>query len=513
MGTAVTDRPASAERDFGFGRVLDYLPSVPLCGAITLVLIGFWLLRSLPTHYWLDETATYWTVSGGLKNLTARCVVFPLSIPYALLIMGLQRVFGIGEAVARIPSLIAIVAATFILFREAKSQWGSAAGWFAAVLFVANPDVQFLAVEARPYALALLFAVLSTSLLPRFFASPGYRSGALYALSAALMLNLHLLFGILLAAHFAYAVFEWRRGRAPAARYVLVSLALLAVLASPVALQLWILRGSSHAHSFAPLPGLQDLTIAYFPIPVMIAILGAAGCAILLCRDVALGPLTYPAELILAGLVAFIPPALCFLMSRAFKIGLFLSRYWISNAGGLAIVCGALIGRIRPISIARAAMLCVVFFQAVSLFTLISTGQGHTLHRGDWASAVTFLDRNTASDGAPVLMRSQYIESDFNRLDPVNDNPMFSQLSRYPSRSRIIGVSASLNERDVQSKLDSILNSPAFPGRMLLVSLDGPNPMDQLVEFVAGRLGPAFSLREIAGFDGVHVLEFRKVSQ
>jgi mannosyltransferase len=513
MGTIATGRQATAERDSGLERLLAYLPGVSVGGAIALFFIGFWLLRSLPSHYWLDETATFWTVSGGLKNLAARCVVFPLSIPYALLVMGLQRVFGTGEAVARIPSLISIALAAFILFRDVKVRWGSTAGWFAAVLFVSQPEVLFIADEARPYALALLFALLSTSLLLRFFAHPGYLFGTLYALSAALMLHLHILFGTVLAAHFAYAVFEWRRGRAPAARYLLASVALLAVLASPVALQLRALRQNPQAHSFAGNPGFTDLITAYFPFPVMIAVLATAGCAILLRPDVMLIPASYSSELLLAGLVAFVPPAMCFVAAKALRSGLFLSRYWVCYAGGLAISCGALIGRIRPTSVARAAMLCIAFYEVSSVSTLLSTSQGHTMHRGDWASAVAFVDRNTAPDGAPVLMRSQYVESDFNPPEPVSDNPMFSQLSRYPSRSHIIGVSASLNEPDVQSKLDSIQSSPAFGGRLLLVSFDGPRSLASLVEFMAGRLGPAFRLRSLADFDGVHVLEFRRSAQ
>ena len=121
-----------------------------------------------------------------------------------------------------------------------------------------------------------------------------------------------------------------------------------------------------------------------------------------------------------------------------------------------------------------------------------------------------FVDQNTAGDGAPTLVRSQYIESDFNPIEPVNDNPMFSQFVPYHSRSHLVGVRATLNEAEVEQTLNGVLNGSAFPGRVLLMSYDGPKPLAPLVTVLAGRLGPAFSLRELGDFDGIHVLEFRK---
>src|SRR5215469_18242865 len=87
------------------GGFLKYLPSVALCGVAVLLVTALWLVRTLGSAYWLDETGTYWATNGGLKEIPARCAVLPLSLLYAWLILGLRTLFGSGEAVARVPSL------------------------------------------------------------------------------------------------------------------------------------------------------------------------------------------------------------------------------------------------------------------------------------------------------------------------------------------------------------------------------------------------------------------------
>jgi hypothetical protein len=376
---------------------------------------------------------------------------------------------------------------------------------------VSVPEVLFLAGDARPYAPGLLFATLSTTLLLRFFARPGYASAALYALTAALMVHMQILFGLVVAAHLLFAGLQWRRGGSPMVRYLAAALVLLIAFAGPaVALRMLSIGGHPEAHSYAGPPGVLNLAEAFFPIPVMAAILGAAAAVMVLAADIGIPHAGYSDELILAGLVALIPPLLCFVAARALHLGLFLGRYYVGYAVGLAVCCGALLGPLRSGRAAKLAMICIALFQVASLGSLIANAQGHTMHRGDWAAAVAFVDQNTAADGAPVLIRSQYVESDFNPVEPVSGNPMFSQLVRYPSRSRMTGLRATLNEADVEQALNSIRNSGAFQGRLLLMSYDGPKSLDILLTFLAGRLGPAFTLREIGDFDGIHVLEFRQ---
>jgi len=493
------------------GGFLKYLPSVALCGVAVLLVTALWLVRTLGSAYWLDETGTYWATNGGLKEIPARCVVFPMSLLYAWLILAVRTLFGSGEAVARIPSVLSIALAVYVMFRNVRVRWGSNAAWIAAAVFVSIPEVTSLAGDARPYALGLLFTVLSTSLLLRFFQRPSYQSAALYALAAALMVHMQLLYGAVLLAHLLYAALQLRRGRLPNIGYVATAVALLAVLMIPVALQLRSMAGHSGSHSFAPMPGAYDLVSAYFPIPVMTAILGAAIAGILLTADSQSAPSRPSDELVLAGLVAFIPPFLCFLASRLTHLGLFLGRYFVGYAAGLAVCSGVLLASVRSGRAARAVMISIALFQLTSLGLLIrNRAQGHTMHRGDWAAAVKFVDQNTAADGAPALVRSQYIESDFNPIEPVNDNPMFSQFAPYPSRSHLAGLRATLNEAEVERTLNGVLSGSGFPGRFLLMSYDSPKPLAPLVTFLAGHLGPAFSLRELGDFDGIHVLEFRK---
>src|ERR1035441_4150838 len=88
----------------------------------------------------------------------------------------------------------------------------------------------------------------------------------------------------------------------------------------------------------------------------------------------------------------------------------------------------------RPAWVDLATRVMAVALLGFHLFNLpFALTRSHTYDLGDWASALAFVDRNTATDRAPVLIRSQYIESDTLSLVPVEDNPLFSQLSFYHS--------------------------------------------------------------------------------
>jgi len=155
---------------------------------------------------WRDEAAT---ISGSQRPLGAILAMMAnqdaVHGPYYLLMHPVIAAGGISAATLRLPSLIAMCLAaglTAALARRLAVGSGlpgaQAVGLIAGLVLVAVPLTTRYAQEARPYALATLFAVLATYLLVRAVERPRPLPWALYA-TALLLTGLFNLFAVLLA--------------------------------------------------------------------------------------------------------------------------------------------------------------------------------------------------------------------------------------------------------------------------------------------------------------------------
>ncbi len=251
---------------------------------------------------WRDEAAT---ISGSQRPLGA---IMSLTLhqdavhgAYYLLMHAVIAVAGTSETALRSPSLIAMCLAaglTAALGRRLAQRSGLPApaltGLLAGLLLAAVPLTTRYAQEARPYALATLFAVLATYLLVR--ASAGVRWPWWAGYAAALTLTgLFNLFAVLLAVAHGLSLLAARSRSVPAQeqpevrtpladgtlRRWLVSCALTAVLLAPLAVlsvrqsaQLnWVTRPDPS--TVATL--IRDFSGTTLLIPV-IALLGLLGC-------------------------------------------------------------------------------------------------------------------------------------------------------------------------------------------------------------------------------------------
>ena len=113
----------------------------------------------------------------------------------------LATLAGTSPIALRLPSTLAMVVAAAlvaVLGARLRDRW---TGLLAGLIFALVPATSRYAQEARPYALAVLFAVLATLLLLRYQQRPGPRTGGWYAVSIALLGASHLLGLLLLLAH------------------------------------------------------------------------------------------------------------------------------------------------------------------------------------------------------------------------------------------------------------------------------------------------------------------------
>ncbi|MGN9916995.1 glycosyltransferase family 39 protein [Micromonospora palomenae] len=162
---------------------------------------------------WRDELATWSAVTrplGDLLRLTG--TVDAATGPYYVLMHGWVRIFGDSATALRLPSALAMAGAAGLTAVLGRWLLGTRAGLLAGLLFAVLPGTSRYAQEARPYALASLFAVLATLLLVAALRRPAWTRWAGYATAVAALGLTHLLALTLLAAHAAVVLVAWWRG-------------------------------------------------------------------------------------------------------------------------------------------------------------------------------------------------------------------------------------------------------------------------------------------------------------
>ncbi|MEU4717737.1 glycosyltransferase family 39 protein, partial [Micromonospora purpureochromogenes] len=166
---------------------------------------------------WRDELATWSATTrplGDLLRLTG--TVDAATGPYYLLMHGSVRLFGDSATALRLPSALAMAGAAGLTAVLGRWLLGARAGLLAGLLLAVLPGTSRYAQEARPYALASLFAVLATLLLVAALRRPGWTRWAGYAAAVAALGLTHLLALTLLAAHAAVVLVAWWHGPAAA---------------------------------------------------------------------------------------------------------------------------------------------------------------------------------------------------------------------------------------------------------------------------------------------------------
>src|SRR5450755_474080 len=77
-----------------------------------LVALSVWFL-AVRSPLWLDETVSYWSIAGGFRQIWARSVEANSFPAYFYILWFTNAVLGGNEIVLRIPSILAMLAATY----------------------------------------------------------------------------------------------------------------------------------------------------------------------------------------------------------------------------------------------------------------------------------------------------------------------------------------------------------------------------------------------------------------
>jgi len=402
---AAPRRLRSAGWDLGLSRRgLKLLPGVLLA----LCVFRLWLMP-LSSSLWVDEMATQFVVRNGPADPSLGVAPqVPASVYYTLPRTA-ENFFGTSEIAQRIPSVLAMGAALWLIALIARAVIHPDAGWFAVFACLLLRDFDYQAADARPYALGTFVVCASLWFLMRWLDSARWRDGVLFAGLGALLWRVHLIFWPIYGVFAIYAVIRvmrrhtsvgWRR---IAAVFTVMGICLLPVLSGALAL-----NREAGSHVVVPPPTVADL-VASLKLGLITAVCAAAAWISRWLGWPRVERTLSPGALGLILAWWLCDPICLFAFSRLTGNSVFVSRYLYVALPGTALAATAAAGAFIP---AR-------YWKALSapagLATLIVLGQWNhwavAHHNSDWRGAARSVNQLSLGPDVPVICPSPFIEA------------------------------------------------------------------------------------------------------
>ena len=405
------------------------LPRGFFVAAITVAVLVCWIL---PARHPLsrDEIGTLWIVKDRLADVVSRAYYWTNWSPYYLIEWPAVHLGGTSEFAMRLPSVLAMGLAAFLLFRIGRRLWDAEAGLLAVAVFSVMPDIGFAAGDARPYAFTLVALCAYTLAVLRWIETGRLRDCLAAAILAALTAYGHIVLAIGLVVPALYAI--WAR---PTSWHLLLAAALTALLAVPLGMQLRAYMGMSTTHYAGFFPVLDDLWAALASPQFLFTIAAGVVLAFLVVPNLsAQWGISRPATAFLVAWVAF-APALLFTLARTGIASLYLGRYLLSTAVPQALLYGAVIRAIAPTR-ARAMVASTVVVASVVAFFF----SAKSFHGEGWKDALAAVRQEIAASDMPLVMTSPYIEAqnEATMNDPRLRDVLFAPVLAYPAPPRLI---------------------------------------------------------------------------
>jgi hypothetical protein len=476
-------------------RAID-LSKIAIAFSLTMAIADWFSAIRAPL--WLDETNSYYSIAGGFWRIWSRQgLSFPL---YSYILWVTKSLFGSSEVVLRMPSVIAMLGAVYLLYRIARELFASDVAGIVTVVFCLNPIVSFEAVDARPYAFAALVTNGAILCLLRWLRTSAKRDAIFLGALAAGIFYFHYLFSVIVLALLLIVLFarrsEWRK----AARELSVALIPFSLMMLPVFSRLVYLVETRQSHVYTSTPLGSELIETVAPGNISLVFLGTVFLAIIVRKLAPEGERR--AVIMTCLLLGAIPLMTLYGVSRLTPIHVFLPRYRLVALPGIALCWGLLVSRLNS------KLLGVVFCVALIVFSFnelpCSTWKSHGY---SWKDALEIADANAAPDRAPLLIASGLIESDFDALpSDVENSPMFSPLTYYQVHERVVPL-----PRDFTPSASAQVNkflAAAIPARQRFLVVVHGGDVWPIRDWITSVTKEYYSARAIGVYDGISVTEY-----
>ena len=474
----------------------------PLALAVS---ISVWFI-GIHDPLWLDETGSYWQISKGFSGILSR--QGDLSFPaYSYILWFSTKIIGTSEIALRIPSILAMLGAVYLLYLAARELFERGAAFVAAIVFCSNFIVIFESIDIRPYAFAVLVTNATIFILLRLRRSDSNWLAALFGFSAACIVWFHFLFIVILPAlalcYFAVKVCDrktlWRQFGVALAVFILAFLPVIPGLVS--------MFRTSKSHVYEPAPKLLDLAHILAPgwlLPLICFAVLFVLVSVFLSRQRGSQIHFKGWHLLVCASLALIPVLILYGVSVGTSIHLFKASHELVTVPGIAL-CWALV--VSHFNFRGFRLLfCIVLLIAADSQYL---GSSYISPRQADSSkyAFEFIQKNASVDNARVLLCSGFTESDdvAMPLDSAKESRYFSQLSYYKLSVPVTPMPKTLNAEAIRVGSWFLQEVSRKHERFLAV---GSKPSDGILDWIEQNSAETYYVRKLGVFGGMEVLEF-----
>jgi hypothetical protein len=471
------------------------------------VAIFLWML-SIRAPLWLDETISFFLIKGGFREIMYR-QGWPDVPVYSYILWLWTKIAGTSEVALRIPSVLAMLGAAYLLYRAAGRLFDRDVGIIAALVFCLHPIIVFASIDARPYAFGALAITSCILALVYLRENDANWLPAVFGFSAGCIAYFQLLFVVILPALAICFLALCMSGGKILWRRLTVGLAAFAVGFLPVIPGLEYILHTRGSHSFADAPRLADVR--------SVLVLGRGQAFILLATVVvslATGRFDWKRHLerwhlLLCSTLALVPLLILYEVSVRTSIHVFVARYCLIAAPGVALCWAYVVSRVR--STALRVFFCVAVVAGVAYSSVTQALVNH--HGYTWKYALETVEKNASVDDSPVLICSDIPESDDRPIPvglAVKDNAMFAPLTYYKLSVPVVGLPRSLNEEAMRIGSQFVQEAAQRRQRFFALAFF---PSYGTIDWIASKAASTHSVTEIGVFDDIEVEEFVPIAQ
>lgn len=478
-------------------QVVQSLSRIALAFALTFS-VADWF-SAIRSPLWLDETNSYWSISQGFWKIWAHQ---GLSFPaYTYILWATKSLFGSSEVALRMPSVVAMLFAVYVLYLIARRFFESDVAGIVAVIFCIHPFVSFAAIDARPYAFATLAANCSILCLLRWMESNTTMRAVIFGITLAGVFYFHYLFSVILAAlALVFVVFkpkEWKSYR----RNFAISMVPFGLMMLPVIPRLLWMVHTTESHVYLGRPRAADLLITAVPGNVALVFVGAVFIAIIVGKLVP--PKHERGETIpTCLLLAVVPLLFLFIISSYTPVHIFAERYRLVALPGVALCWGLLASRLNS-TIVRTIFCLGIIACTFNEFP----GTTWKSHGFSWKDALEVADASAAKTRAPILICSGLRESTFRPMptSDIEQSDLFAPLSYYKVHAPVVPLPRDLNQ-ETKRQVEKFL-ARAVPDRERFLVL-GHSESQPTTKWITSETAATYQPRELGTYDEMTVTEF-----
>ena len=469
------------------------------------VSVSIWF-SAIRAPLWLDETISFWQINTGFSRIASRG---GLSFPaYSYILWLATRVLGTSEIALRIPSILAMLGAVYLLYRSARELFDREMAIIVAIVFCLHPIVIFASIDVRPYAFGALAINAAIYALVGMRRNDSSWLAVLFGFWAACIVYFHFLWVVVLPA-LAIGFFAVKTGDRKALwRQTGVAIAAFALAFLPVVPGLEYMFRTSGTHVFSEAPDWRTLIMTLAPQPLTLRVGVLTVLAIVaMWRITMRGPLE-SWRIVLCISLALVPLLTLFAVSVGTPIHIFLDRYRLAAVPGIALCWGLVASKIN--SRALRLLFCVAIVVTSIFQYIVSPSFGH--HRRTWKYALEVVEKNASPDNAPVLMCSDLPEADYIAMpvSSVKDSTYFAPLTYYKLSVPVVPLPRALNDEAKRVTSQFLEEATLRQERFLAIAFQ---PSYQTLDWIADTAAPTYNVRTLGIFEGVKVLEFTPRAQ